>query len=428
MPLTASSTFNRADIETHQLAQVRALLGALLPHNSFYRAKLPSPVEISSLEEFFRQIPLTLKSELIEDQLRHAPYGSNLTYPIERYSRFCQTSGSTGQPMRWLDTRESWEWMKDNWAQVYRAAGVGPADRIFFAFSFGPFLGFWVAFETATRMGCLCLPGGGMRSAARLSAMIDTGVTVLCCTPTYAIRLAEVAAEENIDLSRARVRTIIVAGEPGGSITGTRTHIEKLWHGARVVDHHGMTEVGPVSYGCSKRAGVLHVIESSYIAEVIDRKTGRAVPPGGSGELVLTNLGRLGSPLLRYRTGDLVERAAEDRCQCGSYDLALLGGIRGRTDDMVVVRGVNVYPTAVEEILRSFAGVAEYRVEVSTSHALTELSIQVEPAPASASDATLIHRIEAALRNAFALRIAVSAVPSGSLPRFEMKSKRWVRV
>jgi phenylacetate-CoA ligase len=126
-------------------------------------------------------------------------------------------------------------------------------------------------------MGCLAIPGGGMRSAARLRTIIETSATVLCCTPTYAIRLAEVAAEENIDLGASSVRTLIVAGEPGGSVPATRTHIAKLWRGARVVDHHGMTEIGPVSYGCPQRPGVLHVIEDSYIAEVIDPLTGQAV-------------------------------------------------------------------------------------------------------------------------------------------------------
>jgi phenylacetate-CoA ligase len=267
-----------------------------------------------------------------------------------------------------------------------------------------------------------------MRSAARLRAIIDTGATVLCCTPTYAVRLAEVASEENIDLAAARVRTIIVAGEPGGSIPGTRLHVEKLWNGARVVDHHGMTETGPVSYGCTKRNGVLHVIESAYIAEVIDPESCQTVAPGGAGELVLTTLGRLGSPLLRYRTGDLVKRGPDDRCECGGYDLALPGGILGRTDDMVTVRGVNVYPSAVEEIVRACGEVAEYRVEIRTTRALTELSFQVEPAPDFANDPGLAQRLEAALRNAFALRIPVSIVPCGSLPRFEMKSNRWIRL
>src|SRR5262249_49940639 len=150
----------------------------------------------------------------------------------------------------------------------------------------------------------------------------------------------------------------------------TRARIESLWCGASIVDHHGMTEVGPVSYSCPKQPGVLHVIESSFIAEVIDPESAKAVEPGSSGELVLTNLGRTGSPLLRYRTGDVVQAAKEAPCECGSYEIALEGGILGRTDDMVVVRGVNVYPSAIEQIVRSCGNVAEYRVEIHTGKAL----------------------------------------------------------
>jgi phenylacetate-CoA ligase len=406
------------------VAKLPELLSVVLRDNPFYSAKLRGVTPDSDLAA----LPFTLKQELIEDQQAHPPYGSNLTYPLDRYTRFCQTSATTtGTPMRWLDTPESWDWMIGNWARVYQAAGVGAGNRIFFAFSFGPFLGFWVGFEAAARVGCLAIPGGGMRSAARLRTILETSATVLCCTPTYAIRLAEVAAEESIHLAAAKVKTLIVAGEPGGSVPATRAHISKLWNGARVVDHHGMTEIGPVSYGCPKHPGVLHVIEDSYIAEVIDPLTAQPVPRGVAGELVLTNLGRLGSPLIRYRTSDIVQAAQEEQCACGTRDLALNGGILGRTDDMLVVRGVNVYPSAVENILRGFDAVSEYRVEIQNHRTLPELSVQVEAAPAHAHDAALTHRLEAALTNAFALRIPVALVPQGSLPRFEMKARRWVR-
>jgi phenylacetate-CoA ligase len=403
-----------------QLDKLRLLLRAL-GTNRFYRDRVPR--DIGSLAEFFERVPFTLKSELIDDQIAHPPYGSNLTFPVERYTRFSQTNGTTGRPLRWLDTPESWDWMTGNWSRVFEAAGVRAGDRIFFAFSFGPFLGFWVAFDAAARMGCLAIPGGGMRSDARLHAILDNRATVLCCTPTYAIRLGEAAIEDGIDLSGSAVRTIIVAGEPGGSIRATQARIEELWRGAKVVDHHGMTESGPVSYGCPKRERVLHVIESSYIAEVIDPSTARAADHG---ELVLTNLGRVGSPLIRYRTGDIVERSKHKQCACGSFDLALEGGILARTDDMVVVRGVNLYPSAMEDVLRACEGVAEYRVEIRTGRALSELTVQVEAS--GDGDAGLAHRLETALRNAFALRIPVEMVGRGTLPRFEMKAQRWVRV
>lgn len=402
---------------------LRTLLSAVLSDNPFYAAKFQGITPDADLTA----LPFTDKQELVDDQRAHPPYGSNLTYPLDRYTRFCQTSATTsGTPLHWLDTPESWEWMIGNWMRVYQAAGVRPGDRIFFAFSFGPFLGFWIGFEAAARWGCMAIPGGGMRSEARLHAMAETSATVLCATPTYAIRLAEVAAEQGMDLSACSVRTLIVAGEPGGSIAATREHISKLWRGARVVDHHGMTEIGPVSYGCPKLPGVLHIIEDSYIAEIIDPATGLAVPRGTTGELVLTNLGRVGSPLIRYRTSDMVKAAAAETCECGTRDVALDGGILSRTDDMLVVRGVNVYPSAVDNILRGFEAVREYRVEIQNHRTLPELSIQVEPGPQHMHDSTLAHRLEAALTNAFALRIPVGVVAPGSLARFEMKARRWI--
>jgi phenylacetate-CoA ligase len=417
---------DREALEKKQWRQLRALLDAVWDANSFYTAKLKLTgldAPPSSRAEFLEAVPFTEKSELVADQTAHPPFGTNLTFPIERYSRFCQTSGTTARPMRWLDTPESWSWMLDSWTRVLVEAGVTAADRVFFPFSFGPFLGFWAAFEAASRMGCLTIPGGGMRSGPRVRTILENGVTALCATPTYAIHLAEVAAEEGLDLGASKVRRILVAGEPGGSIPTTRALIERRWPGARVYDHHGMTEMGPVSYECRERRGVLHVIEEAYLPEVIDPQSLEPVEPGAVGELVLTNLGRTGSPLLRYRTHDLVRTSVEQRCVCGSVEMALEGGILGRTDDMVVVRGVNIYPSAVEEIVRREPGVAEFRVEIGEERGLAECRLLIEAEGGEAVRA----RIEAAMRAAFALRVDVECVAPGTLPRFELKAKRWFR-
>lgn len=466
---TTVEFLSRTEIEAQQLERLRTLLSALQGANPFYNRKLGplgDSTQLASLADFAAKVPFTTKAELSEDQRAHPPYGTNLTFPLERYTRCHQTSGSTGAPLRWLDTPDSWEWMLRSWLDVYRAAGTTARDRVFFAFSFGPFIGFWLAFEAATRLGCLCLPGGGLSSAARVRMILDHGATVLCCTPTYAMRLAEVATAEGIDLKASRVKTLLVAGEPGGSIPATRARLEQLWPGARVFDHHGMTEVGPVTHQCPARAGVLHVIEPAYFAEVIDPQTGQPAPLGQPGELVLTTLGRTGSPLLRYRTGDVVKLAVpapttsphpeahpasaeppttapppatasslvpppssldRGRCACGRSTTALAGGILGRADDMVVVRGVNVYPSAVEEILRACGEVAEYQVRISTRTTLPEMTIHIEPVATCRDARGLAHRLETALQHALSLRVPVRAEPPGALPRFELKARRWVR-
>jgi phenylacetate-CoA ligase len=422
---------NRTAIATEQLEQLRSLVTELFPANKFYSDKLNAAgitFDIASLKDFSNRFPFTTKAELVHDQLAHTPFGTNLTYPLERYTRFHQTSGTTGEPLRWLDTPESWDMMVESWAEILRAAGAKPGDRVYFAFSFGPFIGFWLAFESAARIGCLCIPGGGLSSAARLKAIIDNGIDMVCCTPTYAMRLAEVALEEKIDLKAGRVRVLIVAGEPGGSIPAVRARLKELWPGAKVFDHHGMTEVGPVTYECPKRPGVLHVLESVFYAEVVDRATGRAVAPGEAGEFVLTTLGRVGSPVLRYRTGDLVRGQISNKaCACGSYEMALDGGVLGRTDDMVVVRGVNVYPSAIDEIVRGHDDVVEYQVELSIDRAMPEISLQIEPSPRCRDVAGLVRKLERSFQTAMALRVPITTVPAGTLPRYEMKSRRWIR-
>lgn len=415
---------SRAEIENLQLKKLRELL-TRVSAQTFYGRKFAGLREPESLGDFSREYPFTTKGELAADQIQNPPFGTVLLEPIENYTRFHQTSGTTSAPIRWLDTPETWSAIVECWMEVFTVAGIHAADRVFFAFSFGPFLGFWMAFNAAQRLGCLCISAGGMTSAARLRMLLDTQATILCCTTTYAARLAEAAAAENIDLRQSRIRRILVAGEAGGSIPGVRAKLEQLWPGARVFDHHGMTEVGPVTYECPTTPCRLHVMEHSFIAEILDPKTSAPVSPGQPGELILTTLARKSSPLFRYRTGDLVRASTEKTCACGRAELAIEGGILGRVDDMAVVRGVNIYPSAVEDILAKFAEIAEYRVTLATANSLTEMEIQIEPTPNA--PATLAASVQQALQIAFNLRIPVQTVPPDTLPRSEMKSKRWIR-
>ena len=405
----------RNELQDLQQVAIQRLFEEVIGRNAFYTRKLEAAGVFGSaidLEEFAEKIPFTSRREWTQDQVDHPPYGTNLTYPVRQYTRYCQTSGSTGKPMKWLDTNASWAWMLDNWKRVYKAAGIESGSKMFFAFSFGPFLGFWTAYEAATRYGCLAMPGGGMSSINRLHVMIENEVDVLCCTPTYAIHLGEAALEAGIDLKAIGLKCIIVAGEPGGSIPATRRMIEELWPGARVFDHHGMTEVGPVTYESEDASGLV-VMEEAYFAEVVDPDTGEPVSEGETGELILTTLGRLGSPLIRYRTGDLVRPTIRDE------RMLLVGGILGRLDDMVIIKGVNVFPAAIEEIVRAVPGVSEYQVIVSQTGAMADMRLVVE-GDVNPAD------VELALAENLSMRIKVSLADQGTLPRFEMKAKRWI--
>jgi phenylacetate-CoA ligase len=398
-----------------QLERLRSGTAQVLRSNPFWRDRL---TEINGWDDFER-LPLTAKSDLLQDQAANAPFGTNLTYPLERYVRLHQTSGSSGdQPLRWLDTEESWAWWTRIWSDhVYRAAGVRAGDRVFLAFSFGPFIGFWSAFGGAERLGALTISGGAMTTEQRIRNLRDIGATVLLATPTYALRMAELARELRLDLGTSDIRLTIHAGEPGASIPATRTAIEAAYM-ATSFDHTGMTELGPTGHSCSQRDGV-HLIESEFIFEVVDQR-GR---PSDEGELVATNLGRWGSPLVRYRTGDRV-LVSRDECACGSPYMKVVGGIRGRVDDMLIVRGVNLFPSQVEDIVRRHAGMVEFVIEHRQVMQMDEVTVVVEMADPNIST----DRLEADLRQALGVRLSCRAVPTGSLPRGELKSTRVVRL
>ena len=423
-------TMPREDLAAYQWQRFARLLPAVAARNPFYRAKWRAAGVDDGRAidgwDAFRGLPFTTKADLSRDQEVHPPYGSDLTLPLEQYVRIHQTSGTTGRPLRWLDTAESWDWWQRCWLFVYRAAGVGPGDRIFFAFSFGPFIGFWAAFDAARRIGALAIPGGGLDSNLRVRLLQECRATVLVCTPSYALRLAEVARAAGVDAARLGIRVTIHAGEPGASIPATRRRIEAAW-GARCIDHTGLTEVGATGFTC--RAGALHLNESEFIPEVIDPATG-AIAPDGEGELVLTNLGREGSPVVRYRTGDRVRLVLEP-CACGRTFGRLAGGILGRADDMLVVRGVNVFPSVIEDAVRQFDCVDEFRIEVHREREMLDVRVivEIDGDRYSADQVTMtLADLRRRLRTACGIRIDADAAAAGTLPRWELKARRIVHI
>ena len=409
-----------AEVRASQLERLRTGIELLLQSNRFYQARL-HPV---TTWDDFASLPVTTKGEITADQQANPPFGTNLTFPIASYSRLHQTSGTSGMvPLRWLDTPESWDWWVRIWSDdIYRSAGVRPGDRVFFAFSFGPFIGFWSAFSGAERLGALVIPGGAMTTEQRLRTMVELHATVLCSTPTYAIRMAEAAQTAGIDLAASDIRITVHAGEPGASVPATRDLIERSF-GARCFDHTGMTELGPTGVSCAARDGV-HLIESEFVFEIRDDAgVVHSLPDTGTitGELVATNLGRWGSPLIRYRTGDRVEmtRAA---CECGSPFAKMIGGIRGRVDDMFTVRGVNLYPSQVEDIVRRQAVIGEFSIEVRSVRGMEEVTLLCECQGDDGEAA--VSQLANDLRLALGARIECRQVAAGSLPRSDVKSRR----
>ncbi len=431
MPFDEQLAFaDRAEIQSHQLKSLQKMIVEIDGKNSFWTKRFSdskvNPSEIRSWDNF-QKIPILDKKKLVEDQSSHGPYGTNLTYSIDDYSRLHQTSGTSGNPLCWLDTPASWDWFMNCWEQIYSLVGLKPEDRIVFPFSFGPFIGFWAAFEGSQKLGNLSLPGGGMSSLARINLILNHQATFVCCTPTYALRLLEVAENSGINLRESSVRGLIVAGEPGGNIPAVRERIESGW-GARLFDHWGLTEIGALGIECEESPGSLTILESECIAEIVNPETLLPVEKGVMGELIITNLGRWGSPLIRYRTGDLVVAETEP-CPAGRKYLRLAGGILSRTDDMFMIRGNNVYPSSIEAALREFNEIVEFQVVVETVQSMAHLKIQIEPKPLLSKEETenLVHSVGIHIKDRFNFQAEISAVPPETLPRFELKGRRFHR-
>lgn len=403
-------------VTERQLERLRELLALVVRDNPFQRERLAGLGPLSTLT--LEDLPPLTKSELLDDQRLNPPFGTNLTYPLERYTHFHMTSGSRGPWLKVLDTEEDWQWWQRALAQTFAAAGVTSADRVALSFSFGPNIQFWAARAGLERIGALGVTLGGMTSLQRLSLIADVEATVLMCTPSYALRLAEVAVAEGMEGALASIERVICSGEPGASLPAVRSRIEEAF-GARCFDHAGLTEGGPFGYPCSEHGG-LHICEEEFICEILDPDL-RPTPVGASGELVLTPLGRRGFPVLRYRTGDIVVNT-DERCPAGHRDRWFPGGIVGRADDMVVIRGMNVYPSAIENAVREIQGAGEFRITFyAEPGGMDEIKLEVE-----LPDGRCARQLQELMRQQLGLRVRVVPVAAGTLPRTDAKSSRVV--
>ena len=370
----------RSELQRIQLEKLNALLAKVLPNNRYYQERFGcSALRLDSLADWSK-MPTSKKSDWLGED--SSGLALHHTFPQDQYRRYHRTSGTKGKPMVILDTADDWQWWLATWQYVLDASGIQADDRIMMAFSFGPFIGFWSAHDACLQRGCMVIPCGGMSTAARIDLIQSAKPTVLFSTPSYALHMADDAANRGIDLVGSSIRQVFVAGEPGGSVPAIRTKIESAF-GAQVMDHAGATEVGPWGFG-SHDGLAIHVIESEFIAEFLpwesapveENKPGASGQGAGVFELVLTSLGRVGAPVLRYRTGDLVRPTFVEGGDCNFVRLE--SGVVGRTDDMIVVRGVNIFPSSIDTIVRSFPVITEYRLTVSKKGAMDELCLEFE--------------------------------------------------
>jgi phenylacetate-CoA ligase len=428
-----TETLGRERLEALQLVKLRRQCEWAAARSPWYQRRFASagfdPRTLDSLAEI-RRIPMLTRDDWMESQEARPPYGEIPAIGGDGAIRVHTTSGTTGRgPLRALDSRKDWAWIAEMWCYALWGCGVRPTDTAYIAFGYGSFIGFWGLHYAMEKMGVLNVPGGAQPTDARVKQIRDFGATVVASTPTYALRLAQEAEIQGIDLRGSAVSRLILSGEPAGSIPQTKALIEEQW-GAKAFDTAGMTEIGTIMvFECERQPGGTHIIEDNMIEEVLDPDTLEPVAYGERGERVVTSFGRGAIPLIRYRTGDLVCKVPASRCQCGRGFDIYEGGILGRVDDMKLVRGTNVYPRAIEAIVREFPEVDEFQTVITHEGIRDEITLRVEMKPDWPADSWESLRADLHRRLSHAhegLNFRIDQAGAGELPRFELKAKRTV--
>jgi phenylacetate-CoA ligase len=428
-----TETMPQDDLRRLKLLKLRRLCEWADAHSDFHRRKFEAagfrPSQLQSLDDI-RRIPFTTREEWMDAETEKPMFGDLLTTDTDHAIRYHLTSGTSGRtPIRVLDGTKDWEWIAEMWCYGLWGFGIRPRDVVYFAFGYGSFIGFWGAHYACEKMGALVIPGGAQTTEGRVKQIVEMDVTTVCSTPTYALRLWQQASEMGIDLAKdSKVDKLIVSGEPAGSIPAVKRQLEAAW-GAKCGDTAGMTEIGTIMiFECERQPGGTHIIEDHFVEEVIDPQSEERVPYGTLGERVVTSFGRGFIPLIRYRTKDMVLKVPYTACNCGrTWDL-YDGGIRGRWDDMKLIRGTNVYPRAVESIVREHDAIDEFQIYVWRKDIQDEITIKVDLKPGREADWPTLHpALARGLAEAHeGLRFNIELAPAGTLPRFELKARRLV--
>jgi len=427
-----NETMAREDLHALQLHKLRRMVEWAYANSPFHRARFDAagltPEQIQTLDDL-RRIPFMTREEWMAAIADQPLFGNLPTTGTTNAIRYHLTSGTSGRtPIRVLDSTKDWDWIAEMWCYGLWGFGIRPEDSVYFAFGYGSFIGFWGAHYACEKMGALVIPGGAQTTEARVKQIVELGVTTVASTPTYALRLWQQATEMGINLATdSKVDKLILSGEPAGSIPAVKRQLEEAW-GAKAGDTAGMTELGTIMiFECARQPGGTHIIEDHYIEEVVDPITGESVPYGTLGERVVTSFGRGFIPVLRYRTKDMVVRVPYTTCDCGRTGDLYDGGIRGRWDDMKLIRGTNVYPRAVEAIVREHDAIDEFQIYVWRRDDIRdEITIKLELKPGREAEwAALEPGLARELGEAHeGLRFLIERMEPGTLPRFELKARR----
>ncbi len=422
-------TLPPARLRDVQLRKLKRILEWAWLNSPFYREKFESagvsPEDVHTLDDL-RRLPLTGKSEWLETQgSEHQSLGTTLAVPESELIRYHRTSGTTGRPLGLVFSLRDWQSWLECWGYGLSACRLTAQDRVLVCFPFNLFVGWWGGLDAARLLGCRVYPGGGMRTSERWKVIRDHRITALMGAPSYLLRLALIgAAEAGPGPRDLHVRRLICGAEPGGSIPAMRKRLEEAWD-AEVFDHLGASEVGPWGYECSAHPGGVHVCESFFLPEFLDPETLEPARPGQLSRIVMTSLEKYAQPVIRWDLKDLV-RVSESLCPCGRSFRWVEGGVLGRADDLIKIRGVLVSPRAIEDVVRAFEQIIDYRVVISRSQGMDELTIQAETSQSEGALEGLAEDLVDALKLRIQLRFHVDLVPGGTLPEDEIKTTRLV--
>ncbi len=425
-------TLPRERLRDLQIKKFRRIMAWANDHSKFHRQLYKEagvePGDIKTMEDI-ANVPKVEKSMMRNIQKKDPyPYGDMLCVPLKDVTEFRQTSGTTGQPVYQPDTWQDWEWWAESWAYILYAQGYRSSDRVFIPFGYNIFVAFWAGHYGAEKLGCEVVPGGVLNTEARLLKMQELKTTAMMATPTYVLGMAD-TAKKKLGINPAKdlnVKRITCAGEPGASIHTTKKRMEEAW-GAKVFDHIGATEIGAWSYECQEQPGGLHVNEGLFLVQIEDQETGKIIEkPGKPGKMVITALDRIAQPCIRFDSKDII-MWHEEQCPCGRTFRMIKGGVLGRADDITKVKGVLLAPTSIEEVVRGIPELGdEYEVTVEKKGDTDDISLKVElqPGVESRKDDVLAILIDQ-LRIKTNLRYNISFQAYGSLPRYDVKAKRF---
>ncbi|SPD71907.1 putative Phenylacetate-coenzyme A ligase [uncultured Desulfobacterium sp.] len=419
-----------------QMERFRNIVQFAYARSPFYRRIWDNagikPEDIRGWDDI-RHIPIVTKYDFGDDQKENPPYGTAFTSPPNTQLKYWQTSGTTAKPRLWTETKEDWENGIFLYSRGLYAHGIRPGWRGFFGFSYPPFIAFWLCHSACESMGCQIVPKGPLSTKAWLGLIKNlstTGVdSFLAATPTFTMRHVEMAEELGINLKELNIKVLTMAGEPGACVPSTKKYLENAW-AAKAHDQLGSVETsGPVMYSCAEQAEEEnmsdHLNLDSFLVELVDPDTLKPVGDGEPGATVVTALTRFGMPTIRFLLGDWMTISYE-KCRCGRTLPLAKGGIKARSDDLIIIKGTNIYPSLIENSVRSIEGLSpEYRIRVKRTNAI--VMVEAKPGIKKTDYQKLSKILEEDIRDKTSVRLMIEVNPPGTLPREDVKTKRIIR-